>query len=363
MVVRRICRIGILGSILLVTAAPGTGAEGIPAPTHATVLLYHCFDEPQHPTTNTSGADFRRQMTYLRDHGYTVLPMDAFGEHLEGGTLPPKSVVITIDDPHLSAFHTAKPILEEFGYPYTVFVWTSGVESGYGQLMTWEMIESLAREGVTIANHSHTHPHLALPRPGERRADYTRRVSDEFETAGALLRDHGLATDLAAYPYGEYNDLVIDALRCLGFRLAFTQDPGGVNSETPRMRIPRAVIVGDEITLDEFAFKLTISPLRVEEVRPSYGFLPANPPGLLLLRIATPERYLPGVVNMFLSEWGRVDADYDPETGVIRYVPRAPLTRETNRLIVTAKDRESGTFSMHAQMLVRPCAEAAATDP
>ena len=59
---------------------------------------------------------------------------------------------------------------------------------------------------------------------------------------------------------------------------------------------------------------------------------------------------------MFVSEWGRVDGRFDPQTGIIRFVPTEPLTRPTNRVIVSAKDRLTGKFAMTSRLLVLPFA-------
>ena len=47
-------------------------------PGYATVLLYHRFDEPRHPSKNVSQEMFRQQLEYLRQENYRVLSMDQF---------------------------------------------------------------------------------------------------------------------------------------------------------------------------------------------------------------------------------------------------------------------------------------------
>ena len=60
---------------------------------------------------------------------------------------------------------------------------------------------------------------------------------------------------------------------------------------------------------------------------------------------------------MFLSEWGRVEAQYDAETGVLSYDNADTLTRPMNRLIVTAREKEGGHFSMFSRLYFRPFVE------
>ena len=62
-------------------------------------------------------AAFRAQMRYLKDNRYHVLTADellAFVQHRR--PLPPRSVLITIDDGYRSVYEIAYPILREFGF-------------------------------------------------------------------------------------------------------------------------------------------------------------------------------------------------------------------------------------------------------
>ena len=57
-------------------------------------------------------------MGLLKEKGYRVISMDQFFDFLEfKASIPPKSVVITIDDGWLSAYEIAFPILKKYGYP------------------------------------------------------------------------------------------------------------------------------------------------------------------------------------------------------------------------------------------------------
>lgn len=321
-----------------------------------TVLLYHKFDEFEYPTTNVDSEVFRAQMAHLRDEGYTVLPMERFRWHLTSGTpFPARSVLLTIDDPYQSIADHAWPILGEFDYPWTLFVWTDGVERNFEALMRWETIEALVADGVTIGNHSHTHPHLARPADDEADDAYAARMASELATSRDLLSARGIETDLYAYPYGEYNHEVVAAVRDAGYALAFTQDRGPAGAFHPHLRIPREAIVGGDATLEGFVSKLRLDPLAVADLAPDWGILPTNPPGRMELRLADPGRY-EDVVNVFVSELGRVDADYDTDTGLVRVEVATPLTRVFNRVLVSARDRESGRFSLHAHLVVTPLA-------
>ncbi len=327
-------------------------------PGYVTVLLYHRFGESEYPTTNISLDEFRQQLQYLRDENYQVLSMQEFRVLMdEKKPFPHKALLITIDDAYRSTYDNAFPLLMEFEYPFTLFANASPLYSNLPGFMTWEMLREMHAAGATIANHSYFHPHLGRPQEGQTREQYAAWVRRDLQKAQRALSKHGMASDLLAYPYGEYNEVVFEMARELGFSLMFAQDEGGVDERTDPQRIPRMAIVGANLDMERFVYKLNLAPLHVADLMPEEVDLRHNPPASFSLRLVEPQRYRPGIVNMFLSEWGRVAAQYDAATGVLSYAAVDTLTRPMNRLIVTAREKESGHFSMFSRLYFRPFVE------
>jgi hypothetical protein len=85
------------------------------------ILCYHRFGVKT-SKLNVTPAAFEQQMEWLARNGYTVVTFARLARFLEGKeALPPKSVVITIDDGYRSSYEIAYPILKKFGFPATVF--------------------------------------------------------------------------------------------------------------------------------------------------------------------------------------------------------------------------------------------------
>jgi peptidoglycan/xylan/chitin deacetylase (PgdA/CDA1 family) len=92
------------------------------------VLCYHGIAlEDEHewnPSLYITRSLLRRRLELLRDGHYQVLPLAEAIARLYAGDLPPRSVVLTFDDGYHDFYEVAWPLLQEFGYPATVYLST-----------------------------------------------------------------------------------------------------------------------------------------------------------------------------------------------------------------------------------------------
>jgi glycosyltransferase involved in cell wall biosynthesis/peptidoglycan/xylan/chitin deacetylase (PgdA/CDA1 family) len=81
--------------------------------------------------------------------------------------------------------------------------------------LTWAELRTLARDGVTLAPHTRTHPLLTRVSAEQLREEVAASRDD-------LLRETGACPPVFAYPAGAYDSGVQTVLREEGFKLAFT---------------------------------------------------------------------------------------------------------------------------------------------
>ncbi len=92
------------------------------------ILGYHGISlEDEHewnPELYMSRDMFAARLELLNKLRCSVLPLDEALGRLKGGTLPPRSVVLTFDDGLFDFHQQAMPLLKSFGFPASVYVTT-----------------------------------------------------------------------------------------------------------------------------------------------------------------------------------------------------------------------------------------------
>ena len=84
------------------------------------ILMYHYINdqEPLKSRLGVSPKAFERQMRFLKEHRYNVLPFEELVNIVrERKKFPPRTVAITFDDGYLDNFTAAYPILKRYGIP------------------------------------------------------------------------------------------------------------------------------------------------------------------------------------------------------------------------------------------------------
>ena len=231
-------------------------------PSYAAVILqYHHVSETLPRVTSVTEQEFEQHMAYLKTHQFTVLPLDEIVNAVKNKTpLPEKTVAITFDDGYKNNFTAAAPILEKYGYPYTIFVNPKLIDENAHYLMTWEELRKLASKGALIANHSARHDYLHHKLANESTADWLVRLEQDIVVSEQRIKQEiGHNYQYLAYPYGEFNQAIENLLVKLNF-VGFGQHSGAFGNLSELTRIPRFPASGRYANLSALRDKLNSLP-------------------------------------------------------------------------------------------------------
>jgi peptidoglycan/xylan/chitin deacetylase (PgdA/CDA1 family) len=215
--------------------------------------------------------------------------------------LPPRAVLVTFDDAYCDFEKHAWPVLKQYSIPVTLFVSTSfpdhperlfwwdrlfhaihttlngelntpigllsistmaqcdqaytrlknymktlpkggamaevdricselGVSPHDNCVLGWDSLRKLASEGVILGAHTQTHPIM-------NHISFSDMQNEALGSLHDLQREIGVVPPIFAYPSGIYNQEVVKAVECAGFRLAFTTERGinGLSSADPML--------------------------------------------------------------------------------------------------------------------------------
>lgn len=238
----------------------------------AVILAYHRFGEGQFPSTSIRMEQFKSHILELKRKRYNILPITEIVQKInDRKKLPDFTVGLSIDDAYNSVYEKAWPLLREAKIPFTLFVSTDVVDRQATGYMSWDQIRELKSAGVTIGSQTKSHKHLPLISIEE--------VKQEIDKANVRIsREIGSRPDLFAYPYGEYNSSVRQLIKDRGFKAAFTQSSGALNSSSDQFALPRFALNERYGGIDRFRLVTNALPLPVDDVLPSDPLLVENPP-------------------------------------------------------------------------------------
>lgn len=226
------------------------------------VIAYHSVRPNWSHPLSVTPERFRAQLSALAArgcHGVTL------SEAVRAGA----GLAVTFDDAFASVARWAAPVLDELGWPATVFVPTTAVtrgerlawlaESDPGDEfapLTWQELERLHAAGWEIGSHSCTHRRLSLLDDDELR----RELVESRET---ILERVGSCTSVS-YPWGEVDARVVEAAQRAGYSIG--TGLVGRFKVGNHLRVPRSPISANDGAI-RFWFKTSCSGFRIRASR------------------------------------------------------------------------------------------------
>ena len=200
-------------------------------------------------------SNFQAQMDWLRLSGVHPVTLAQVMAAMGGGpALPPRPVVLTFDDGHSDFATVAVPLLLREHFVATSFVVPGFL--GTTSYMTAAQVKAVAAAGMVIG--AHTMHHLNLSRQPPQLAAIEINASKQIlqQMIGRPVLDF-------AYPYGGYDQTVVNLVQRAGFREAVATTWGTQQCTSNRYALHRLEILGQD---NMAAFAATIG-------------IPAPPPG------------------------------------------------------------------------------------
>lgn len=170
------------------------------------ILLYHKI-HPDNPTDWwVTVNSFYRQMAEIQNRN--VVYLDDY-DHTN-----PKQVVITFDGIYKNVWEYALPILKHFNYPFELFVTSNyvGLDNKFDTVEPNAVFASKEELSDLVANGGrlqwHTKSHLNL-----KQVNNSDTIAEELTIPGDLLSLDKKGFKWFAYPYGEYNEMVVQEVK------------------------------------------------------------------------------------------------------------------------------------------------------
>jgi autotransporter-associated beta strand protein len=242
------------------------GAVG-PAGAQVPAVMYHA-----HPNLGYVRTNFEDHLDFFAANGFTTITLDQFYQwRVHDAFLPYRPIMLTVDDNYILGYTEMYPALAARGMVATNYTHTLGI--GIGQpKASWPQVAEMDAAGVFLLEaHSRSHPRLTS-------------ISAEqlaLEVAGSradILAQTGKVSDHFAYPYGDYNATVIEALAAAGFKTGMTTRKGLNFRDTPLFELRRWH--GDGRTLDAFLREAGLDRLPPPPPGPGWVLDDADPHAL-----------------------------------------------------------------------------------
>ena len=304
------------------------------------ILAYHNFTKDEGDSYKINIEDFEKQMEYLSLNNYSVISLSELLAGLKTGQLPPKPIVITIDDGFKSNFTLAYPVLKKYNFPATLFLYTNFIEKNSYSL-TWEEIIEMTKNNIEIGSHTLSHCNLLKYNKDENYKTYLDRIRKEIFLSKEILESKiGRKIKSFAYPYGAYSSAIKDLAIQADYEAIVNVNSMNNGLDAHPFSLNRQTIFGQS-SLSSFMQILNQRPLNASRIFPYDGIIESNQ-FVKIGAILESNDYDIKTLSMKLGG-AKVKFDYDPQNQEISFTPDPlkPLIKKSYIVNITALDKNS----------------------
>ena len=307
------------------------------------ILCYHKFCTGNSPDAYTINMKrFAQQMEFLKKNGYQVISISQLLQCIANNIFPEKPVVITIDDGFRSVYELAFPLLKEYHYLVTLFLYTDFIANGPNQL-SWQEIREMTEEGIEIGSHTLSHCNLLSIKKNESQKDYLERIKKEIFLSKSILENNtGNLVQSFAYPYGVYSQQVKMLAKQAGYCALLNVNSMNNSLPVDAFSLNRQIIPAG-CSMEQFEAYLHEKALRVNHVFPPDGTVTENQ-AIKIGAILDDPSIKPETLYFRLSGSGSLDYTFTSKSQEISFTPVAPklLQKRTWIAQIAALDEENG---------------------
>ena len=204
------------------------------------VIMYHSLvrdDSAAAPYVCPIGR-LESDLRWLTEKGYRCVSLAELIAFADGqAALPPKPVLLTLDDGYRNNLTLLPPLLEQYDAravisvvgEYSDIYTASGEDGSPHSCMSWEdVVRAAGTEGLELANHSYYFHRLtgrkgSARMPGESQSHWQSAFTSDTRALQQAFSDHSLSPPVCyAYPYGQLTAGADALLREMGFRVTLT---------------------------------------------------------------------------------------------------------------------------------------------
>ncbi|GAA4027043.1 polysaccharide deacetylase family protein [Hymenobacter glaciei] len=228
------------------------------------VLMYHKIPDAPLATKHqiyVTKENFEKHLAYFKQRKLTPITFADYLKYASGelplNEFPARPLILTFDDGYTDNHTNLLPLMQRYGYRGVLYLlgdfgvrhnqWDLATDptEPRADIMNPEQKLAFVAAGWEIGAHTQSHPRLStLP---------LREATAEIRQSKAAL-ETALHTEIVsfAYPYGDLNDAVKNAVREAGFALGVATDTGGLTIEEDRMQVFRVNMFPNESTSSLF---------------------------------------------------------------------------------------------------------------
>ncbi len=239
------------------TPTPGPTPDGVYRRVRVPILMYHHIDDPP-PSVGRIRYNlsvppnrFEAHLRYLKEAGYTTISLDDLVYYLtRGRPLPPKPVIITLDDGYRDNYTAAFPLLKKYGFTATFFIITDVVNQGHPDYLTWDMVREMRQAGMQFGVHGRTHIDLS-------QASRDHLIWQALGSTEVFQVELGEPARYISYPSGRYDDEVIAIYRSAHYWAGLTTRQGATHDSNNLFELKR-VRISHDTTVQQLAILLEL---------------------------------------------------------------------------------------------------------